>query len=263
MAWTAPATWSVSEIVTASKMNTHVRDNLKYLKGQAGAVSLEDNLGVVDTTPSSDWTPTTQYLTVATAASPGSAGVAIKGARSGSDNAFAVLYGVNLSATGSDKTGGGISFNRDGAADSANMTFLTRNAGTVAERMRIDKAGNTGIGITPTGKLHVFGASSGGAIFFDSNSVAGSAVQVLAAGGMQKGGVVMAFSQSTDNLASGFLPLIAGSSFIAVGGSTNDYKIVDSSPDFCVIRVLTNGTVQLIRTGGSKTYRVALWLVYW
>src|SRR3954469_7578806 len=32
MAWTAPATWSVSEIVTASKMNLHVRDNFSYLK---------------------------------------------------------------------------------------------------------------------------------------------------------------------------------------------------------------------------------------
>lgn len=32
MAWTAPASWSSGEIVTASKMNTHVRDNLNALK---------------------------------------------------------------------------------------------------------------------------------------------------------------------------------------------------------------------------------------
>lgn len=31
MAWTAPRTWVVGEVVTASMMNTHVRDNLKAL----------------------------------------------------------------------------------------------------------------------------------------------------------------------------------------------------------------------------------------
>ncbi len=46
MAWTAPATWSVSEIVTASKMNTHIKDNLRYLKGLDGAVTIENDLTV-------------------------------------------------------------------------------------------------------------------------------------------------------------------------------------------------------------------------
>lgn len=30
--WTAPRTWSTGELVTASVMNTHVRDNLDWLK---------------------------------------------------------------------------------------------------------------------------------------------------------------------------------------------------------------------------------------
>jgi hypothetical protein len=34
MAWTTPRTWNVSELVTAALMNTHVRDNLNYLKEQ-------------------------------------------------------------------------------------------------------------------------------------------------------------------------------------------------------------------------------------
>jgi len=33
MAWTTPRTWVAAEIVTASVMNVHVRDNLAYLKG--------------------------------------------------------------------------------------------------------------------------------------------------------------------------------------------------------------------------------------
>ncbi|MDA1330693.1 MAG: hypothetical protein O3B43_06485 [Chloroflexi bacterium] len=31
MAWTTPRTWTTSELVTASIMNTHIRDNLNYL----------------------------------------------------------------------------------------------------------------------------------------------------------------------------------------------------------------------------------------
>lgn len=44
MAWTAPYTWSVGEQATAAKFNQHIRDNLAYLKGQAGQVDLEDHV---------------------------------------------------------------------------------------------------------------------------------------------------------------------------------------------------------------------------
>ena len=41
MAWTSPRTWVVSEFVTAALMNTHVRDNMLFLKSnpQIAAVS--------------------------------------------------------------------------------------------------------------------------------------------------------------------------------------------------------------------------------
>lgn len=35
MAWTNPLTWETEQVVSASDMNTQVRDNLKYLKGRA------------------------------------------------------------------------------------------------------------------------------------------------------------------------------------------------------------------------------------
>lgn len=44
MSWTAPRTWVTAEIVTASQMNTHVRDNLRYLKGLSGPVAIGDVL---------------------------------------------------------------------------------------------------------------------------------------------------------------------------------------------------------------------------
>lgn len=38
MAWTTPRTWVTSELVTASIMNTHVRDNLSFLKSEVEAL---------------------------------------------------------------------------------------------------------------------------------------------------------------------------------------------------------------------------------
>jgi len=42
MAWTAPATWVDGALIAATDLNTHVRDNLLYLKGQAGVVFIEN-----------------------------------------------------------------------------------------------------------------------------------------------------------------------------------------------------------------------------
>lgn len=46
MAWTTPASYSVGELVTASKLNLHVRDNLRYLKGLDGQVTLDSGLRI-------------------------------------------------------------------------------------------------------------------------------------------------------------------------------------------------------------------------
>jgi len=54
--WTFPRTWVTSEIVTASIMNTHVRDNLKYIHGDSGPVTIINTL----TLPASD--PTTDNM---------------------------------------------------------------------------------------------------------------------------------------------------------------------------------------------------------
>ena len=41
MAWTAPRTWVTAEVVTGAVMNTHVRDNLRALKGTDGLVTID------------------------------------------------------------------------------------------------------------------------------------------------------------------------------------------------------------------------------
>ena len=53
MAWTAPADFNTGEVVTAAKLNTHVRDNLRYLKGLDGAIALDAALSVTGSVQSS------------------------------------------------------------------------------------------------------------------------------------------------------------------------------------------------------------------
>src|SRR3990172_221146 len=50
MAWTAPRTWVTGEVVTAVLLNTHVRDNLIYLKGGAGTTTFDDAVSITKTT---------------------------------------------------------------------------------------------------------------------------------------------------------------------------------------------------------------------
>lgn len=256
MAWTAPATYSVSEVVTASKLNTHIRDNLLYLKGQAGAVAIEDDMTIGATTAAA------ARLHVIRSGGGVQEALRLDNVTNTAGNGSSVVWrnaaqSFHAALIQAVRNGSGTDFLLQFGA-SANFTSVDALVG-----MTLTSAG-LGIGTAaPAGKLHVLGAGAGGAIFFESAVVAGTAVQVLPSGGLQKIGIVNAVAQSTDDLAAGSLPLADGSGFIAVGGSTNDYRIVDATPDFCVVRVLTNGTVQLIRTGGTKTYRVALWLVYW
>lgn len=47
MAWTTPRTWVTSEIVTAALLNTHIRDNQNYIKGNADAGTTFDGYLIV------------------------------------------------------------------------------------------------------------------------------------------------------------------------------------------------------------------------
>ena len=57
MAWTAPRTWVVGEIVTAAQLNTHIRDNESYLKGIGQVPTIQSGL-IVDSSLG------TEYLTI-------------------------------------------------------------------------------------------------------------------------------------------------------------------------------------------------------
>ena len=57
MAWTTPRDWTVGEIVTEAMMDTHVKDNLRYLKGMDGVVTTQSGLIISNALG-------TEYLTI-------------------------------------------------------------------------------------------------------------------------------------------------------------------------------------------------------
>lgn len=63
MSWTTPAVRSTGDLVTASIWNTDIKDNLRYLKGMDGQVTIED-----------DFIPGSSALTIGESANPYGAG---------------------------------------------------------------------------------------------------------------------------------------------------------------------------------------------
>ena len=44
MSWSSPRTYTTGELITAALLNTHIRDDLKYLKGLAGAITFDADI---------------------------------------------------------------------------------------------------------------------------------------------------------------------------------------------------------------------------
>jgi hypothetical protein len=53
MAWTTPATWTPGQVITATDLNTHLRDNLNFLFSRPNSVIKRDNNANYTTTSTS------------------------------------------------------------------------------------------------------------------------------------------------------------------------------------------------------------------
>lgn len=238
MAWTAPATWSVAEVVTAAKMNTHVRDNLKYLKGQAGAVAIEDAVTIGVNTNAAN-------------------GLTITNSNANS-SAFANLYMVNdggsiggLLRNSTTNTG------YAGVNSISLMTFAAHGLGLGTNnsiRQYIDSTGNVGFGtLVPQGKIHAVGAG-GSLMFLSATAVAGSVVTLAAAGTVAAAaGFVAIFDYCNTGGASNIFTTIGR---IPVG-SSNTYTAANG--DVITVAVTAGGAITVQRTTGSaSTHEIAM-----
>src|SRR5262245_9497185 len=169
MAWTSPSDWTVSEIVTAAKMNTHVRDNLKFLKGASGQIDLDSDLLITNAQ--------TQLLTL-----ENSGGAAR--AYFGVNTAAGAVWDVNRNPTGGafdDTAKSHARIAMDGSGTSSFITFLVANAAntTGTERLRVTGAGYMGLNrSSPQGLLHGYNTISG-FMHYEFDGVDGTARTVI------------------------------------------------------------------------------------
>ncbi len=144
MAWTAPRTWTTGEIVTASMLNTDIRDNLRYMKGLDGDVRIEDDLAIGSATGPISTVAGRNYVTVKGSTSVGALELATSQA-DGEEVPVGVIQWTDVNSVASDKRianmvatlSGATANNRGGRVKFA----IKPDGGTLMERLWIEPDG--------------------------------------------------------------------------------------------------------------------------
>jgi hypothetical protein len=276
MAWTAPASWTVSEIVTAAKMNTHVRDNFDYLKGNAGAVTIADALTTADS--------------ISTVSDGSSAGVNITSYRASAFGSRVTFLSARGSLGAPTQSLSGDLIGRFGAggrtnagafgSEVARLDFVTSEAYTAtnqgcdiqfvttpvgsttgAAQARLTGSGRLGIGsvvaAAPQGTIHGYD-SIGGFLHWKYDGVDGTARTVIPDGA----GDVLYYATGLFQVrtSGGALSLTGSSLGILSPGTSQD--LYNNAGNILSFAVAANGSVTVQRTGGALTYKVNLWLLW-
>jgi hypothetical protein len=224
-------------------MNLHIRDNLNYLKGNAGQVAISAGITATAGASSED--------TLAARSGNSAQYAAVSVGRTAGEVEMAVAAGA------------GHFFNQTVAGDAvvkqndaAKKLYLGAGPNGSAETVTITTS-RVGIGtIDPQGKLHGYNAISG-FMHYEFDGVDGTARTVIPNG---TGDVL--YVASGFYVARSSAPSIQAGNIgaIAPGVSTNIGTWGGS--DVLQFQVAANGAITVQRTGGSLTYKVALWIVW-
>lgn len=252
MAWTPPATWTVSELITASKMNSQIRDNLNYLKGAAGAFAL-DAMFTATAADSSSTRTGTLSTELIVANSNNSGGVRHAGIRFNASDT-----GAGTSVLPVSRVLG--SFLNSTYNDSALILQTASAANTFRDVMTL-RGANVGIGTTsPQGVLHCYDTISG-FMKYEFDGLDGTARTLIPNGtGDVLYGVMPIWAvRASDGTTQGGAYSTGGTALVAPGGTLNIYS---SGANIVQLQVAANGSVTVQRTGGALTYKVSL-LLHW
>jgi hypothetical protein len=248
MAWTAPATWSTNEIVTAAKMNTHVRDNLAYLKGGAGTVAFDDSITVTDT-----GVPQLSLLH-SSGVYPSYHSISAPGAAAWDINRHPAT------GTFTDTGKAHASITLDGSGTTGFIQFRTANAVNTfgTERMRVIGSGHLGIGVTvPQGRIHAYDTESG--FLFMRSVTSGNTIVVVVPDGA--GDVVNGMDFAAVAISSTGSPVYQRTTG-SLAPSASSTIWTDAS-NTLTLRVTAAGQVEVQRTVGSTaTFTFALRLLW-
>lgn len=249
MAWNNPTNTSVLQVWTSAKVN-ETYDNIRYLKGQAGTVQIENNVNFGAATPGAS----TRL------------GVGANG--SGARTSY-------IDLAGDDTWGDGLRLIRDAAGTSrivhrgtADFQLQTIEAAAMwfrtnsALRGGWSAAGNWAVGNTdPQGRIHATGPNGGGCIFWDYNGFGGSDVQILPSGTVTNALTGIGILKPVSTAVGSFV--LNGSSTLSPGVGATVYTL--GSPtvtDSVVITCTASGGVTIRRGAGSQTYKVSVWLTW-
>lgn len=245
MAWTAPRTWVVSEIVTAALMNTHVRDNLAYLKGQAGTVAIEAG-ATFDAACAISGSGGNLLVISGTTTTTG---LAVTMANVASQNA-------QLSLTNTGQRNALIYMDR-----AADKLKISQN-GTANPAISIDANGFVGINnaTVPKGMLHGYDTISG-FVKYEFDGVDGTARTVIpdGAGDVLYGVMPIWAVRHSGGTTQGGSYSTGGTGLLTPG---NTLDIYSSGGNILQLQVAANGSVTVQRTAGTGTYKVTL-LLQW
>lgn len=224
MAWSAPPTWTVGQVVTAAQM-TVLSDDLNYLKGSAGAVQIDNDLTAV-------------------LAAGGS--VTAQGTNNG---AFARLRLLTKRSSGTVVDWRILA---NGISDTGELVFYDTTA--AAERLRIENNGNVGVGTAaPLGRFHAKGII-GNWTMWEFDGLAGVAQTVLATGSASFAQAGWALVRNTNSGISQTTVLTATPlSTITIGNFNAGADVVQLQT--------ASGGFTVVRTAGSHVYKVVIFLL--
>lgn len=239
MAWSTPPTWAVSEVVTAARMQI-LSDDLKYLKGQAGAIALEDRVEI----PTASGTTGTGLRYT----SSGTGYANMQGFNDGS-NSY-IFFGTNryFDGTNWQQLNSRASGNLQLTQDAITYSTFAAASSTPVEWFRINSFGNVGIGVpTPSGRLHVSQAGEISGAGFAINSLAAvTTVRTLfAAATIARGALFIILDR---NNTGGGLNSVATIS--AIAGLSGSFTYTNN--DTITIAVTAGGGVTATRTVGTN-----------
>ena len=227
MAWTAPRTWATGELVTAAMQNSHVRDNLRYLKGLDGTVTIESALIVAAASAS--------LKANATSGNP-----IYYWSTAGTDQ-YHMYYDLASGYLGIVESG-------------------------VATRMAIKDGGNVGIGNTsPISRLHITDTVMSEANWnYDGLDGTSRTIIPDGAGDVVYGLSFTGLIRSSSALGGGIsvFTVNAISTVYTPGSGAVTIFTEGSGANTIIMTFNANGSVTIARGAGSVTYKVALKL-FW
>lgn len=254
MAWTAPSTWANSTVVTDTMLNQQLRDNLRYLKGLDGAISIENDVAIGTSSAPSYRMHVVKSDSTSTRTGAIGAEVAIENSSTGGTRHAGVrLRAVDTASTIYSVARIVAGFPVGSFSDAAMYLQTTNGVETFRDVMTL-RGPNVGIGTTaPSTLLHIANGTDGGAAQWSSASINGTLQTILAASSVGNCIVlhgILRNSAGSNAAVTGLTMSLGGGQAVAVGADT------------VTITLTAGGGLTIQRTAGINLCRGSLWVVW-